>query len=58
MSRAGVPERHAEECLGHVQGGVKATYDRHKYYEEKKRAYAALAAEIQSIVNSQSNDVP
>ena len=58
MSRAGVPERHAEECLGHVQGGVKATYDRHKYYEEKKRACEALAAEIQSIVNSQSNDVP
>lgn len=52
MSRAGVPERHAEECLGHVQGGVKVTYDRHKYYEEKKRAYEALAAEIQSIVNS------
>src|SRR6266568_5180980 len=25
MSRAGVTERHAEECLGHVQGGVRAT---------------------------------
>lgn len=51
MSRAGVTERHAEECLGHVQGGVRATYDRHKYYDEKKRAYEALAAQIGRIVN-------
>jgi integrase len=51
MSRAGVPERHAEECLGHVQGGVRATYDRYSYHDEKKQAYEALAAKIKRIVN-------
>jgi integrase len=58
MARAGVAERHAEECLGHIQGGVKATYDRHKYYDEKKRAYEMLAAQVQRIVNPQANVVP
>ncbi len=53
MSRASVPERHAEECLGHVQGGVKAIYDRYEYYDEKRRAYEALADEIERIVNLQ-----
>jgi integrase len=51
MSRVGVPERHAEECLGHVQPGVSATYDRHTYYDEKRCAYERLAAEIGRIVN-------
>jgi integrase len=55
MSRCGVPDRHAEECLGHVVGGVKGTYDRHKYHDEKKRAYEALAAQIARIVDPQQN---
>ena len=50
-------ERHAEECLGHIQGGVKAIYDHHKYYNEKKMAYEALATQIELIVNSQSSNV-
>jgi integrase len=51
MSRAGVPSDHAERCLGHVIGGVRGTYDRHEYFEEKARAFEALAAQIERIVN-------
>jgi integrase len=57
MSRAGVPSDHAERCLGHVIGGVRGTYDRHAYYEEKKHAFAALAALIERIVNPADNVV-
>jgi integrase len=57
MSRAGVPSDHAERCLGHVIGGVRGTYDRHAYHEEKRRAFDALAAQIERIVNPQENVV-
>jgi integrase len=57
MSRAGVPTDHAERCLGHVIGGVRGVYDRHEYYEEKRRAFEALAAQIERIVNPQENVV-
>jgi integrase len=57
MSRAGVPDRHAEETLGHVAGGIRGTYDRHRYYEEKKRAYDALAAQIKLILDPRPNIV-
>jgi integrase len=50
MSRAGVKPDHAEECLGHVKSGVEGTYDRHKFYDEKKQAYEAVAALIERIV--------
>jgi integrase len=57
MSRAGVPSDHAERCLGHVIGGVRGTYDRHAYYEEKKRAFEALASLVERIVNPAANVV-
>jgi integrase len=57
MSRAGVASDHAERCLGHVIGGVRGVYDRHEYYEEKRRAFEALAAQIDRIVNPQENVV-
>ncbi len=57
MSRAGVPPDHAERCLGHVIGGVRETYDRHEYHAEKKRAFEALAAQIEHIVNALQGDV-
>ena len=43
MSRAGVAPDHAERCLGHVIGGVRETYDRHEYLDEKRHAFEALA---------------
>ena len=53
MSRAGIDANHAERCLGHVIGGVRGTYDRHAYYDEKKAAFEALAAQIDRIINPQ-----
>jgi integrase len=58
MSRAGIPSDHAERCLGHVIGGVRGVYDRHEFHAEKKRAYEALAAQIDRIVNPRDNVVP
>jgi integrase len=58
MSRAGVSSDHAERCLGHVMPGVRGTYDRHAYHEEKRHAFEALAAQIERIVNPQENIVP
>jgi integrase len=51
MSRAQVPERHAEQCLGHVIGGIQGIYDRHRYHDEMLAAYEKLAAMIETIVN-------
>ena len=50
LSRAGVNADHAERCLGHVIGGVRGVYDRHEFYDEKRRAFEMLAAEITAIV--------
>jgi len=55
MSRAGVSSDHAERCLGHVIGGIRATYDRHEYHREKQQAYEALAAQIARIVAPRDN---
>ncbi len=57
MSRAGVSDNHAERCLGHIIGGVKGIYDRHRYRDEMLRAYEALAAQIARIVSPQPNVV-
>lgn len=51
LSRAGISADHAERCLGHVIGGVRGVYDRHEFYHEKQRAFEALAAQIERIVN-------
>jgi integrase len=58
MSRAGVPSDHAERCLGHVIGGVRGTYDRHEYYDEKRKAFEALASLVARIVDPKANVVP
>jgi hypothetical protein len=58
MSRAGVPSDYAERCLGHIIGGVRGIYDRHAYQAEMARAYEALAAQIERIVDPQQNVVP
>ena len=55
LSRAGISPDHAERCLGHVIGGVRGTYDRHEYYDEKARAYAALAELVGRIVEPSDN---
>jgi integrase len=55
MSRAGVNSDHAERCLGHVIGGVRGVYDRHEFHAEKLRAFEALAAQIDRILNPRDN---
>jgi integrase len=57
MSRAGVSADVAERALGHVVGGVRGTYDRHEYYEEKRLAFEKLSALIAQIVDPQPNVV-
>lgn len=55
MSRAKVPADHAERALGHVIGGVRETYDRYEYLDEKRAAFEALAALVDRILNPASN---
>jgi hypothetical protein len=45
-----VPADHAERCLGHVMGGVRGTYDRYEYLEEKRDAFEKLATVIGNIL--------
>jgi integrase len=57
LSRAGIHADHAERCLGHVIGGVRGVYDRHEFHAEKKRAFEALARQIDLIVNPPAGNV-
>jgi integrase len=57
MSRAGVPSDHAERCLGHVIGGVRGTYDRHRYRDQMLLAYEALAQLVERLVNPPADNV-
>jgi hypothetical protein len=57
MSRAGVDADHAERALGHVIGGIRGIYDRHAFYNEKKRAFEALFGQINQILNPPPSNV-
>lgn len=50
MSRARVDSDHAERCMGHVIGGVRETYDRYEYLDEKRAAFEALAGLLEMIL--------
>jgi integrase len=58
MSRAGVDPDHAERALSHTIGGIRGTYDRHAFYNEKKFAFEALAAQVALILDPQLNIIP
>jgi integrase len=51
LSRAGISADIGERCLGHALTGVRATYDRHEFENEKRHAFEALAAQIERIIN-------
>jgi integrase len=51
LSRAGINADHAARVLGHTIVGVRATYDRYEFFEEKKFALEALAGQIGRIVD-------
>jgi integrase len=55
MSRDGVDPDHAERALSHTIGGIRGTYDRHAFYDEKKRAFEALSRQIALILDPQPN---
>jgi integrase len=57
LSRAGVNPDIAERCLGHAIGGVRGVYDRHSYENEMRRAFEALANQIERIVHPVENVV-
>src|SRR5262245_57570468 len=57
LSRAGASPDVAERCLTHAIGGVRGIYDRHRYETEMLSAFAALAAQIERVVNPQPNVV-
>ena len=52
MSRAGVPSDVAELCLGHIIPGIRGTYDRHSYLDEKRDAFEKLAKLVCTIIAS------
>jgi hypothetical protein len=51
MSRAGVQPHIAERVLGHAQGAIEATYDRHSYINEKRNALERLAGEVERVLH-------
>jgi integrase len=57
MSRAQVNPDHAERCLAHVIGGIRGTYDRYEYRDEKAHAFEKLADMIERVVNPPADNV-
>lgn len=57
MSRAGVPDDHGERAMGHVIAGVRGTYDRYEYLDEKRKAFDALANLVALILNPPAGNV-
>jgi integrase len=57
LSRAGVNADIAERCLGHMIPGVRGVYDRHRYVQEQRLAFEALAALIKRIVHQPADNV-
>jgi integrase len=51
LAKAKVPDEIAERVLGHAIGGVKGTYNRFAYPDEKADALLRLASLIESIVH-------
>jgi len=57
MSRAKVPTNHAKGALGHVMGGVRETFNRHEYLDEKRAAFEVLATLVSRSLNFTANIV-
>jgi len=57
MSRAKVDKDHAEMSLGHALEGVRGTYDRFAYIQEKSHVLAELAALLELIINPLEGNV-
>ena len=51
MASAGTPRLVISKILNHVDKGVTATYDRHSYDKEKRKALNAWARQLESITS-------
>jgi len=50
LGRLGVAPHIAERVVNHINGGVEAIYDRHKYQDEVAAALAQWAEHVTDIV--------
>jgi hypothetical protein len=57
MSRAGIQTEIAERALGHTQGELIETYDRHSYEDEMAAALEKLAILVERIVSRPAENV-
>src|SRR5262245_10704341 len=58
LSRAGINVYIAERCLGHAMAPIRDTYDKHRYLDEMRHAFEALATLIGRILNPQGDVIP
>ena len=57
LSLAGINVDIAERCLGHAMAPIRDIYDKHRYLDEMRHAFEALAALIERTVNPPEGDV-
>jgi integrase len=57
LGALGVDVLIAERCLNHSLGGLVATYDKHDYLTERRRALEMWAAKLASIENGEAFNV-
>lgn len=57
MARAGIPSEIAERVVGHAIKGIEATYNRHDYFQEKRKALEALASLVERILAPPTENV-
>jgi integrase len=57
LSALRVAEEVREAVLAHVRPGIKGTYDKHQYLDEKREALTLWDARLRSIVNSRPSVV-
>lgn len=57
LGALGVDVLVAERCLNHSLGGLVATYDKHDYLTERRRALELWAAKLASIENGEAFNV-
>lgn len=53
MTGSGIPRLHVDKLLNHIDASVGATYDRHDYSSEKRRAVDVWQARLEEIVAGQ-----
>jgi integrase len=49
MTSLGVHRLHVEQLLNHADSGIGGTYDRHRYFDEKRKAVEIWAIQLRQI---------